>query len=133
MRGSTVFLTTHYLDEADALCDRVLVIDAGRIVAGDTPDELKRQVSGDLVQLAVARDAHVEPARAALAAAGPEEAPLVEGRRISARVRGAAGRLPSLIRRLDEQGVELEGVEVRRPTLDDVFLAVTGRSLREDA
>jgi ABC-2 type transport system ATP-binding protein len=132
-RGMTVFLTTHYLDEADALCDRILVIDHGRIVASDTPDALKRQVAGDLVELTVADTARVEAARAALAAAEPEEAPLVDGTRVSARVRGSAARLPALIRRLDEEGVVLDGVEVRRPTLDDVFLTVTGRSLREDA
>jgi ABC-2 type transport system ATP-binding protein len=132
-RGMTVFLTTHYLDEADALCDRILVIDHGRIVASDTPDALKRQVAGDLVELVVADPARVDAARAALAAADPEEAPLVEGSRVSARVRGSAARLPALIRRLDEEGVVLDGVEVRRPTLDDVFLTVTGRSLREDA
>ncbi len=133
VRGSTVFLTTHYLDEADALCDRILVIDHGRIAAADTPDALKRQVAGDLVQLTVGAAADVEPARAALAAAEPEEPPAVDGLHVSARVRGVAGRLPTLVRRLDEQGIVLAGIEVRRPTLDDVFLTVTGRSLREDA
>ena len=132
-RGMTVFLTTHYLDEADALCDRILVIDHGRIVAADTPDALKRQVSGDLVELTVVDPARIDDARAALAAADPEGAPEVDGARVRARVRGIAGKLPALIRRLDEDGIALDGVEVRRPTLDDVFLTVTGRSLREDA
>jgi ABC-2 type transport system ATP-binding protein len=116
-RGATVFLTTHYLDEADALCDRILVIDHGRIVASDTPDALKRQVSGDLVELTVG-DAS---GRAA-----------VDGLRVSARVRDVGDRLPGLVRALDDAGVVLSGIEVRRPTLDDVFLTVTGRSLRED-
>jgi ABC-2 type transport system ATP-binding protein len=132
-RGATVFLTTHYLDEADALCDRILVIDHGRIVASDTPDALKKQVSGDLVELTVAEPAQVEAADAALAAARPDAAPEVDGLRVAARVRDVGDRLPGLVRALDRAGVVLAGIEVRRPTLDDVFLTVTGRSLREDA
>ena len=129
----TVFLTTHYLDEADALCDRVLVIDHGRIVASDTPDALKRQVSGDLVELTVTDPGHVAAAVTALAAARPDAAPEVDGVRVSARVREVGDRLPGLVRALDDAGVALAAIEVRRPTLDDVFLTVTGRSLREDA
>jgi ABC-2 type transport system ATP-binding protein len=132
-RGVTVFLTTHYLDEADALCDRILVIDHGRIVASDTPDALKRRVSGDLVELTVADASQVGAAAAALAAARPDSAPEVDGVRVSARVREVGARLPGLVRALDGAGVVLAGIEVRRPTLDDVFLTVTGRSLREDA
>jgi ABC-2 type transport system ATP-binding protein len=132
-RGATIFLTTHYLDEADALCDRILVIDHGRIVASDTPDALKRQVSGDLVELVVTDPAQVAAAVTALAAARPDAAPEVDGVRVSARVREVGERLPGLVRALDDAGVVLAGIEVRRPTLDDVFLTVTGRSLREDA
>lgn len=132
-RGATVFLTTHYLDEADALCDRILVIDHGRIVAADTPDALKRQVAGDLIELVVADEAQVAAAVEALAGAGPDDAPAVLGTRVSARVRDVGDRLPGLVRALDDAGVALTAIEVRRPTLDDVFLTVTGRSLREDA
>jgi ABC-2 type transport system ATP-binding protein len=132
-RGATVFLTTHYLDEADALCDRILVIDHGRIVASDTPDALKRQVSGDLVELVVSAADQVEAAVAALAAARPDAAPEVVDLTVSARVRDVGDRLPGLVRALDDAGVVLAGIEVRRPTLDDVFLTVTGRSLREDS
>ncbi|SHG57116.1 ATP-binding cassette domain-containing protein [Streptoalloteichus hindustanus] len=127
---ATVFLTTHYLDEADALCDRVLVIDHGRIVAAGTPAELKRQVSGDVVEVA-----------------GPRLAALAE---IAGRLRGARDvattadsvrfrvprgdtALPELMRALDQASVPLTSVQVHHPTLDDVFLAVTGRSLRDDA
>ena len=126
-----MFLTTHYLDEADALCDRILVIDHGRIVASDTPDALKRQVSGDLVELLVSDAGQVEAAVAALAAAHPDSAPEVDDLRVSARVRDVGDRLPGLVRALDVAGVVLAGIEVRRPTLDDVFLDLTGRSLRE--
>ena len=132
-RGVTVFLTTHYLDEADALCDRILVIDHGRIVASDTPDALKAQVAGDLVELTVADPARLPQAVAALAAADPDGEPTAEGVLAGARLRDVGAKLPGLIRALDDAGVVLAGIEVRRPTLDDVFLTVTGRSLREDA
>ncbi len=135
-RGSTVFLTTHYLDEADALCDRILVIDHGSIVASDTPEALKRGVSGDLVELVVADVATVSAAADRLAAAadpGVDAQVTVDGRLVSARVRNAGTRVPALLRALDAEGVALESIEVRRPTLDDVFLDLTGRSLREGA
>ncbi len=132
-RGSTVFLTTHYLDEADALCDRILVIDHGSIVAADTPDALKRQVAGDLIELVVHDESHVSTAAAQLARITTDAATDVNGLVVSVRVPSAGGQLPSLLRSLDAAGVGLASIEVRRPTLDDVFLTVTGRSLREDA
>ncbi|QJU54702.1 ATP-binding cassette domain-containing protein [Herbiconiux sp. KACC 21604] len=130
--GSTVFLTTHYLDEADALCDRILVIDHGSIVASDTPDALKRQVAGDLVQLVVADPAHGAAAAELLGRIADAEL-VADGAAVSARVRGAGHEVAGLIRALDAAGIALESIEVRRPTLDDVFLDLTGRSLREDA
>jgi ABC-2 type transport system ATP-binding protein len=132
-RGMTVFLTTHYLDEADALCDRILVIDHGGIVAADTPDALKRQVAGDLVELVVGDVAHASRAAIALAALAPGEDAAIDGARISLRVPDAGTRLAGLVRDLDTAGVALASIDVRRPTLDDVFLNLTGRSLREDA
>ena len=117
-RDATVFLTTHYLDEADALCDRILVIDHGTIVASDTPDALKRQIAA---------------AASALAALVPGATADVDGTTVSLRVPRAGTELAGLLRELDKQKVALESIEVRRPTLDDVFLTVTGRSLREDA
>jgi ABC-2 type transport system ATP-binding protein len=132
-RGATVFLTTHYLDEADALCDRILVIDHGEIVASDTPEALKQQVAGDLIELTVADAAHVAAAGTALAALAPGSDADVADRTVSLRVPHAGRELAGLLRDLDRQGIPLESIEVRRPTLDDVFLTVTGRSLREDA
>ncbi|MGI8459195.1 MAG: ATP-binding cassette domain-containing protein [Propionibacteriaceae bacterium] len=137
-RGATVFLTTHYLDEADALCDRIFVIDHGTIVACDTPDNLKRQVSGDLIQLTVTDPAHeagiATRLEAVVGVAGIERTDRgPEGRVVSARVPSAATALPGLLRSLDADGVQLMAVEVHRPTLDDVFLTMTGRSLRDDA
>jgi ABC-2 type transport system ATP-binding protein len=132
-RGATIFLTTHYLDEADALCDRILVIDHGRIVASDTPEALKQSVSGDLVELVVADAAAASRAATALAALVPGGAAHVEELSVSMRVPHAGRELAGLLRALDRDGIALESIEVRRPTLDDVFLTVTGRSLREDA
>ncbi|WP_223694143.1 ATP-binding cassette domain-containing protein [Leifsonia poae] len=131
-RGSTVFLTTHYLDEADALCDRILVIDHGSIVAADTPEALKRQVAGDLIELVLHDERHVPLAAEQLGRLSDAK-PDVVGRVVSVRVPSAGTELPPLLRALDAAGVELAAIEVRRPTLDDVFLTMTGRSLRENA
>jgi ABC-2 type transport system ATP-binding protein len=126
--GTTVFLTTHYLDEADALCDRILVIDKGRIVAEGTPDALKRRVSGDLV--VVGAD---DPGRVAeLAFRLPDTAEVdVDGPCVRFRVPDGASTLPALLRELDAAGMAMTSVEVRRPSLDDVFLTLTGRTLRD--
>jgi ABC-2 type transport system ATP-binding protein len=129
-RGSTVFLTTHYLDEADALCDRIMVIDHGTIVASDTPDALKRQVSGDLIALAVTGEPDAATAAATLAGFAEGDV-TTDGLLVSARVRDGGKAVPELLRALDAAGASLESIEVRRPTLDDVFLTLTGRSLRE--
>ncbi|PJJ55771.1 ATP-binding cassette domain-containing protein [Compostimonas suwonensis] len=132
-RGATVFLTTHYLDEADALCDRILVIDHGSIVASDTPEALKSQVAGDLIELVLTDAAHVTTAAAQLTALAGGTAADVAELTVSVRVPRAGTVLPGLLRSLDSAGVALEQIEVRRPTLDDVFLTMTGRSLRDEA
>ena len=129
-RGSTVFLTTHYLDEADALCDRILVIDHGTIVASDTPDALKRNVSGDLVALTVAGEKDAAAAATTLGAIAEGDV-AIDGLLVSGRVKDGGKAMPDLLRALDRAGVELVSIESRRPTLDDVFLTLTGRSLRE--
>jgi ABC-2 type transport system ATP-binding protein len=130
-RGTTVFLTTHYLDEADALCDRILVIDSGRIVASGTPDELKSQVGGDVLTVTV-EDAGQAARVAALMAALPgAEAPQVLDSRVVGRAPHGGAALVSLVRELDAADIAVAGIESRRPSLDDVFLSLTGRSLRE--
>ena len=131
-RGATVFLTTHYLDEADALSDRILIIDQGRIVAADTSDNLKTQVSGDLVEIEVADVAQVGDAAARLTTITDGKAEVeVEDRMVRGRVPRAGRAVPGLLRDLDRAGIDLDAIEVHRPTLDDVFLALTGRSLRD--
>jgi ABC-2 type transport system ATP-binding protein len=128
-RGATVLITTHYLDEADALSDRIVIIDQGRIVASDTAENLKAQVAGDLVALELADPAQVGDAAERLRAiAGDVE---VSERHVRGRVARAGRAVPGLLRELDRTGIELEAIEVVRPTLDDVFLSLTGRSLRD--
>jgi ABC-2 type transport system ATP-binding protein len=132
-RGTTVFLTTHYLDEADALCDRVMIIDDGQIVAEGSPRELKRDIVGDSVVLRVGEgDGGLERVSAVLA-----EAPFVratvpgEDGELRCYVDDGAAALPELLRRLDAAQVALKSISLSEPTLDDVFLAKTGHSLRD--
>jgi ABC-2 type transport system ATP-binding protein len=130
-RGTTVFLTTHYLDEADALCDRILVIDHGAIVAEGTPDQLKSQVGGDVLTVTVA-DAAQAPGVARLVGGLPgAEEPVVVHDRVVGRVPHGGAALIELVRGLDRANIAISGIESRRPSLDDVFLALTGRSLRD--
>ncbi len=127
--GATIFLTTHYLDEADELSDRILIIDNGRIVAADTADNLKSRVSGDLVDLEISDAAQVSTAATKLATiAGSVE---TLDRHVRGRVQHAGRHIPSLLRELTSESIELDSIEIIRPTLDDVFLTMTGRSLRD--
>jgi ABC-2 type transport system ATP-binding protein len=130
-RGTTVFLTTHYLDEADALCDRVAIIDYGKIVAEGTPEELKRAVAGDVVTLSVAAD---QSGALDLLKAQPfvREATAEEGMVRLYVDRGEVA-MPAILRLLDGAGMQLNTIGLTRPSLDDVFLRKTGRSLRETA
>jgi ABC-2 type transport system ATP-binding protein len=129
--GTTVFLSTHYLDEADALCDRVLVIDNGKVVAEGRPDELKQRVSGDVITLSVNSDPDV--ARAMICGRLDIREITLNGRVLRLTVRHGERTLPELVRILDDAGVALNSVQLVRPTLDDVFLALTGRGLRDDS
>jgi ABC-2 type transport system ATP-binding protein len=130
-RGVTVFLTTHYLDEADALCDRVAIIDYGKIVAEGTPEALKRAVAGDVVTLTVAGD---QQRAFDLIKDEPfvREAKLEDGSVHLYVDRGEVA-MPAILRLLDTASLQLMTVELHRPSLDDVFLRQTGRSLREAA
>src|SRR6476661_6811419 len=128
-RGATVFLTTHYLDEADALSDRIMVIDQGHIIASDTAENLKAAISGDQVDLEVASADRVPHAATALGSIA--ENVEVDGQHVRGRVPRAGRAVPGLLRDLDRTGIELDSIEVHRPTLDDVFLTLTGRSLRD--
>ena len=129
--GTTIFLTTHYLDEADALCDRILVIDYGKIVAEGSPDELKRRISGDVITLSVSGGP--DAAKGVLGAHDGVRDVAVSGQSLRLTVDHGEEALPGMLRELDAAGLALRSIQLARPTLDDVFLTVTGRSLREDA
>jgi len=128
--GTTVFLTTHYLEEADALADRLAIIDHGRIVAEGTADELKRQVAGDVVTLGI--DGDIEHILQTV-----RDQPFVreassEDELIRLYVDQGDTAVPQLIRILDGAGLRANTISLARPSLDDVFLRQTGRSLREE-
>ncbi|HYC06772.1 MAG TPA: ATP-binding cassette domain-containing protein [Candidatus Binatia bacterium] len=132
-QGTTVFLTTHYLEEADALCDRLAIIDHGQIVARGTSDELKHEVAGDVVKIGVdGAGASV----LALVEAMPfvREASLDEGTNlVRLYVDRGETAVPQLLRSLDAAGFAPTSIALNKPSLDDVFLRQTGRSLREEA
>ncbi|MGY1825672.1 MULTISPECIES: ATP-binding cassette domain-containing protein [unclassified Blastococcus] len=130
-RGTTVFLTTHYLDEADALCDRILVIDHGAIVAEGTPDQLKSQVGGDVLTVTAERPDQLAQVAHLVGALPGAEPPQLLPDRVVGRVPNGGRALVELVRALDAADVVVSGIESRRPSLDDVFLGLTGRSLRE--
>jgi daunorubicin resistance ABC transporter ATP-binding subunit len=124
--GTTVLLTTQYLDEADALADSISVIDHGRVIASGTPTELKARVGGEQVELtlAVAHPAAID-ALAALVA-GPIQVS-EDGRTLKAPVVLREGIATAVIRRLDDAGVAVDDIAIHHPSLDDVFFALTGR------
>ncbi|MGH3186959.1 MAG: ATP-binding cassette domain-containing protein [Streptosporangiaceae bacterium] len=138
-QGMTIFLTTHYLDEADALCDRISIIDAGLIVAEGTPSDLKREISGDVVIVDLATPGTAgapEPATVLEAAKVLAEQPYVQScetieHTLRLYVDSAATAVPQVMRALSAKGIEPGAIETRRPSLDDVFLAKTGRTLAE--
>ena len=130
--GTTVFLTTHYLEEADALCDRLMIMDHGLIVAEGTPRELKQQVAGDAIVISLRQAAQDAPRAEPVVRREPYV------RELSARdgqlrlyVDDGGTALPRLIRLLDDEGIGIRSIAMSEPTLDDVFLRQTGRSLRE--
>jgi ABC-2 type transport system ATP-binding protein len=131
--GTTVVLTTHYLDEADALCDRIVIMDDGTIVAEGTPDQLKQRIGGDIISLVLSSEQLAEQALRTIGddAGLREVARERETIRITAEQGDAA--LPRLLRLLDGVDIRVESVSLARPSLDDVFLKLTGRSLRETA
>ena len=129
--GTTVFLTTHYLEEADALCDRIAIIDHGKIVALGTPDALKRQVAGDVVVVG-ADNASDRVLQLMRAESFVREATAGDGL-VRLYVDRGETAMPQIIRVLDADGIVLTSLSLNRPSLDDVFLRQTGRSLRDAA
>lgn len=127
--GTSVLLTTQYLEEADQLAHGISVIDSGKVIAKGTPDELKSRVGGDRIDVVVRRAEDLGAAAGALAAlaeATPDTDP--DTRRVSVRVAERTAALGETVRALDHAGIEAEDIVLRRPTLDEVFLHLTGRA-----
>ncbi|MFE4227383.1 ATP-binding cassette domain-containing protein [Arthrobacter sp. NPDC056886] len=134
--GTTIVLTTHYMDEADSMSERVIVIDHGRIIADDTPARLKADLAGDLfaVEVAARSAAGVRPLLLRAAAGGEVEEGAYDGVvRFRLRITHGSRLAPGLLNQMHDAGAPALSMELKPPTLDDVFLELTGRSLREGA
>jgi ABC-2 type transport system ATP-binding protein len=130
--GATVLLTTQYLDEADRLADEITVIDHGLVIASGTSDELKDRVGGERLEVKLEDAADADGAVEALGSM-TEEAPAVDEATVSAPVRSRKGVIAEAVGRLSERGIGVDDISIRRPTLDDVFLALTGHAAEEPA
>jgi len=130
--GTTVLLTTQYLEEADQLAREIVVIDHGRVIAQGTADQLKDQIGGDRIEVTVTEPSMVQAAVQAIAAVGAGT-PSVEDLRISAPASGGSTVLVEAVRALDAASVEIADLTLRRPTLDDVFMSLTGHSAESDS
>ena len=128
--GTTVLLTTQYLEEADQLADFISVIDHGRVVAEGTADELKASVGGTRIELTLVDEADAERAREVIVVA-THSAVAVTGRTLTAQAEDPSAALISVLTALNEAGIELHDAGIRRPTLDDVFLTLTGHAIEE--
>jgi ABC-2 type transport system ATP-binding protein len=130
--GTTVLLTTQYLDEADRLADRIAVIDQGLVIAEGTPAQLKDQVGGERIDIHLCDDGRGEEAVAALASISSDR-PFLEDGSVRVPVAERRGSIANAVRRLDDAGIAIDDISVSTPTLDDVFLKLTGRAAEPEA
>jgi ABC-2 type transport system ATP-binding protein len=130
--GTTVLLTTQYLDEADRLADRIAVIDQGLVIAEGTPDELKTQVGGERLEIHLCDGDRGAQAVSALASIASDQ-PFLEDGTVRVPVSERRGTIAQAVRRLDEAGIAIDDISVSVPTLDDVFLTLTGRAVEQEA
>ncbi len=126
-RGKTVLLTTHYLEEADQLAERVAIVDRGKVVAQGTPDGLKRELRGDAIQVDLEREYNGTVSRALTGLPAVRDV-TIDGRTLRARADDGARAVPLVLGALESQGVGVASVRVARPSLDDVYLKYTGRT-----
>ena len=129
--GATLLLTTQYLEEADELADTIAVVDHGKIIARGTADELKSQVGGERIEVVVRDRAAIDPARTILGRDGVESTLDEHTRRLTVPAHGGAQTLVQIVRDFDEAGIHIDDIALRRPTLDDVFLSLTGHAAEE--
>ena len=130
--GITIFLTTQYMDEADKLCDRIAIIDRGKIIVEGTPTELKSNVGGDLVVLTFASERAAHEAEMLLKKRMHAKEIRAERDSVHLYIKNGERMMPSMLRMLDAKRMDVQNVTLSKPSLDDVFLKYTGRSLRED-
>ncbi|RBM11727.1 ATP-binding cassette domain-containing protein [Streptomyces sp. PT12] len=132
--GTTLLLTTQYLEEADHLADTIAVVDRGKVIARGTSDQLKTQTGGDVVEVVVHDRERIGEAEEVLRRLGDGETTLVaHTRKLSVPAAGGAKLLAEVIRELDGRGIEIDDIGLRRPTLDDVFVSLTGHAAEEEA
>ncbi len=132
--GTTVLLTTQYLEEADLLAEQIVVIDRGKVIAEGTSDDLKTAVGGDRLEIVVAHGSSLDDAAAALRGFSDGAATVdSDTRRVTSPVSGGSTVLVDAVRALDVAGVKVDDLALRRPTLDDVFLTLTGHGAEEVA
>lgn len=128
--GTTILLTTQYMDEADHLADNIIVIDNGKVIAEGTADTLKAQVGSDQLELTISKKSSFDAAKKVID--GEKLKVDAENRVLSIATKGGVGKLKEILQRLDAAKIEIDNVSLRRPTLDDVFLSLTGHSTAQE-
>ncbi len=129
--GTTILLTTQYMDEADHLADQVIVMDDGKVIAEGTADQLKAKVGADRLEITISQKSNFEQAREIIAKDKPQVD--VQRRTLSVATKGGVRKLKEILQRLEDGDIEVESVSLHRPTLDDVFMTLTGHVATQDA